>query len=92
MHERIRKFSLEGTRPEGANLGQLKETVRIHIENDMVSKGHIPNLDCGLHWTSEWNDETQEFSYKMTIYGIFVGSERANGKAVVYYDGKVHDC
>jgi len=93
MHERIRKFSIEGTRAEGEpSLFTLKDTVRIMLEDKMRMEGHIPNLDCGLHWSMDWTPEKEHYLFKMTIYGIFVGKERANGEALVYYDGKVHNC
>lgn len=91
MHERVRSFSETGVIKDDASFIKIKDQMRILLEDRMREEGNIPDLDKGIHWSTLYIQEKRHYEFKITMFGVFVGRERANGKSVVYYDGKVHD-
>lgn len=90
MHERIRRFTQEGDLGTD-DFEKQKDLHRIYLEDRMRYDGYVPQLDCGLHWSTEYMVKSRTFKFKLTMYGIFVGKERAASNAVAYYDGKIHE-
>lgn len=91
MHERVRAFSNEGIIKDDANFAKHKDQMRILLEDRMREEGVIPDLDKGLHWSTVYVQSERHYKFKITMFGVFVGREKANGGAVVYYDGRVHE-
>lgn len=91
MHENIRRFTETGLIRDDMDFIRLKDLHRINLEDRMRSDGYIPQLDCGLHWSTEYLPEEKCYGFKITMYGVFVGKKNACKEAIAYYDGKVHD-
>lgn len=92
MHEHIRRFKQEGEVRDSGDFVRLRDIYRNMLEDEMRSQGYVPQLDCGEHFSPEFDESNKRFSFKMTMYGVFVGKKRACDGAVAYYDGRVHDC
>jgi hypothetical protein len=93
MHEHIRRFTQDGRIRDNTDFIRLKDMMRINLEDRMRSDGYVPQLDCGLHWSTEYFPEDKCYGFKITLYGVYVGKKRACEDAIAYYEGKVHgDC
>lgn len=90
MHERIRRFSLDGVVSESSKRERVQDEVRKIVENQMRDEGYAPHLDCGMHWSVDYFPDSNNFGFKISLYGVFVGKERADTGAV-YYAERVHE-
>lgn len=91
MHDDIRKFDLEGELGE-PNVVTTRDRLVDFVEESMRDYGYVPALDIEPQFTLDYNMETESFNFKLTVYGIEVGKERAcklggilSGKEIVRY-------
>lgn len=73
----IRDFSIEGEAKDGETIIRIRKEVEDNVLEDMRSKGYVPIIDLlpQLFW--EYNKDTSNFTYEITIYGTFVGKVKS---------------
>lgn len=76
MHDEIRKFYLEGIMLD-ANVVETRERLVRHLESMMRDYGYVPSVDNEEQFTLDWDGEQNQFKFKLTVYGVMVGKERA---------------
>lgn len=77
MHDEVTKFPLEGVLTDKLNLAQHKERMVHFLEGDMRDRGYVPLLDMEPHYTQSWNNDEGHFTFKLSVYGVYVGKDKA---------------
>ena len=76
-HRSIKNFSLEGTIHDDSSFERLKiEYVRLLV-SEMRLSGYVPRLDMEPDFTIDYNLRSKNFSFKLTIYGVYVGKRKS---------------
>lgn len=76
MHERIHRFGVEGMLDD-SSIPRLRAEYERLLLQDMEEEGYVPVLDLGTHWSTEYLSDSAKFQFRLTIYGIRVGREKA---------------
>lgn len=76
MHDEIIRYTIEGEVSD-RGLTQIKDTMIHWIETHMRDEGVIPSLDIDPQFTRNYIVGRDVFEFSLTMYGIYVGSERA---------------
>jgi hypothetical protein len=77
MHDEVTRFPLEGVLTDKLNLAQHKERMVHFLEGDMRDNGFVPLLDMEPHYTQSYDPAGEHFVFKLSVYGVFVGKEKA---------------
>ena len=92
MHEDIKTYTLEGE-VDDTNLIATKERLVHFMENMMREHGAVPVLDIEPQFTLDYIESKQLYSFKLTLYGVYVGGEEAwqlaglmNGKPIMRHN------
>jgi len=76
-HKQIKGFDLEGTIHDDSSFERLKiEYVRL-LKSEMRLSGYVPRLDIEPDFTIDYNLKSKNFSFKLTIYGVYVGKRKS---------------
>jgi hypothetical protein len=76
-HKAIKRFDLDGTIYDESSLPRFKlEYTRILITELRIS-GYVPRLDIDPDFTISYNENTQSFDFKLSLYGIYVGKRQS---------------
>lgn len=76
-HKPIKSFGLEGTILDDSKIARLKEEYIRLLSLEMKLSGYVPRLDIDPDFTISYNEERNVFSFKLTIYGTFVGKKKS---------------
>ncbi len=76
MHDDIKKFLLSGEISD-SNVVKTKERLIEAVEADMREQGYVPDLDKDPQFTMSYFPETAKFNFVLTVYGIYVGKDKA---------------
>lgn len=74
MHDDIKRFELTGTITSDKFVSARESLVR-ELEASMRDGGFVPVLDLHPQFTREYNPETQDFNFTLSVYGTHVGEE-----------------
>lgn len=76
MHDDIKKFLLTG---EISDQDIVKTKARLveAQESVMRDEGYAPDLDKDPQFTMSYLPELRKFNFVLTVYGIFVGKDKA---------------
>jgi hypothetical protein len=88
MHDDIIRYSLDG-QIDDSNVVQSKERLIHHLEGDMRDEGVVPSLDLDPQFTLYYNEDTEQYDFSLTVYGVYVGKEEAWQGAVVTSGKKI---
>ena len=90
MHDDIRKFSLEGD--IGSDTVKTRERLIEFIESNMRDYGYVPALDNEPQFTRTFDEKTETFKFRLTVYGVAMDKEKVwgvsgvmNGKEIPRY-------
>ena len=85
-HKPIKRFGLEGTIYDSAHIDRLKTEYLSLIVLQMRERGYVPRLDIDYDFTLFYNQDNNDYSFKMSVYGIYLGARKAQKvKAVSDY-------
>lgn len=94
MHDEIIRYSMEGQISD-ADIVTNKERLIYFLEEEMRGQGVAPTLDMDPQFTLDYDGEAEVFNFALSVYGSYVGSEKACevagtmfGKAVPRYAPK----
>ena len=76
-HKPIKRFGLEGTIYDSAHIDRLKTEYLSLIVLQMREKGYVPRLDIDYDFTIWYNHDKRDYSFKMSVYGIYLGARKA---------------
>lgn len=76
-HKPIKRFSLDGTIYDDASIIRLKTEYTRLLVSGMRLSGHVPRLDIDPDFTMSYNETTEYFEFKLSIYGIYVGKKQS---------------
>jgi hypothetical protein len=77
MHEEIRRFGHEGVVAEGTNIVEFKDSQVRFIESQMRDEGFVPALDIEAQYTQQYDPVKNNYTFKISVYGLYVGEEEA---------------
>lgn len=76
MHETIKGFTLNGVVKE-SKLLQSRDTLDKECEDWMRDEGFAPVIDLNKQFSTEYNPQTEEYNFELTVYGAYVGKDKA---------------
>lgn len=76
-HKRITKFDIEGSIYDEAHVDRLKSEYLALIVLQMKSEGYVPRSDIDPHFTFFYDGPKKGFSFKLSVYGVYVGKRQA---------------
>jgi len=89
-HKAIKKFDLDGKIHDDSIIGRLKiEYIRL-LTSQMNLAGYSIRLDIDPDFTISYNEATEYFDFKLSMYGIYTGKKQAecilgiDGTRVIY--------
>lgn len=74
-HKPIKRFGLEGEIFDDSHIVRLKDQYVFIVVSAMRNKGYVPRLDIDPDFTLDYNGKV--FEFKLSIYGVYVGKEKA---------------
>jgi hypothetical protein len=84
-HRSIKRFSLDGVISDDTSIGRLKiEYIRL-IKTEMKFAGYVVRLDIDPDFTIEYNESTETFNFKLSLYGTYVGKKKS--ECIIGIDG-----
>lgn len=76
MHDDIKRFELDGE-IDSANLVEAKDRMVLFLETQMRDSGFVPALDLEPQFTRQYNPEKENYTFMLSLYGIYVGRAKA---------------
>lgn len=76
-HRPIKKFSLDGNFYDDAEIVRLKKEYFDLLDCQMRSCGYVTRLDISPDFTIEYNENTETFSFRLSVYGVYVGKRKS---------------
>jgi len=77
MHEEIKRFGHEGVVAEGVDVVEFKSQQIRWVENSMRVEGYVPALDIEAQYTQQYDPKNNFFTFKISVYGLYVGEGAA---------------
>jgi hypothetical protein len=77
QHRPIKRFSLDGSIYDDAEIWRLKNEYISLLIMEMKISGHVPRLNIAPEFTMVYNEKTETFYFKLSIYGIYVGKRKS---------------
>jgi hypothetical protein len=76
-HKPIKKFSLDGQIFDEGHIPRLRDEYTKLILCQMKLNGYVPRLDIAPDFTLEYEEKKQIFSFKISIYAVYVGKRKS---------------
>jgi hypothetical protein len=76
-HKPIKQFSLEGSIYDDSAIWRLKNEYISLLQTEMKISGYVIRLDIATDFTLVYNEKTETFDFKLSIYGIYVGKRKS---------------
>ncbi len=83
-HKRISRFDIEGTIYDEAHVERLRREYLALVVLQMKSEGYVTRSDIDQDFTLSYNGPTGGYSFKLSVYGIYVGKKTAQVVDSVY--------
>ena len=77
LHRKIKQFSIDGQFLNDALTLDIKNLNERLLDVQMRDMGYIRALDLDPAWTTEYNHFQDEWRFRMTIYGFYVGKRKS---------------
>jgi hypothetical protein len=76
MHYPIKSFYLTGT-ITGDTFVAARERMIQEVEGSMRDEGYVPIIDFPVNFTREFNADTGDFTFELTVCGAYIGEEES---------------
>lgn len=76
-HKKIKTFTQDLIVKEPGSAESQRENLIRHMHDDMRDAGYVPALDIGANYTSEMDHALGWFKITVSVYGVFVGKDKA---------------
>lgn len=77
LHRKIKNFCIEGQFLDDAKTLDIKALNERILDVQMRDMGYIRALDIDPAWTTEYNPLQDEWRFKMSIYGFYIGKRKS---------------
>lgn len=77
-HKNIKRFNLEGDIHDEAFIPRLRQEYISLLVTEMRLSGYVPRIDIDPDFTTEYNESRKNFSFKLSMHGIYVGKRQSN--------------
>jgi hypothetical protein len=75
MHEEVKRFEIEGIVGDEADVVINKNNLARFVEQDMRDEGYAPDLEKEIQYNQSYDEQTNQFEFKLSVYGVYVGEE-----------------
>lgn len=76
-HKPLKLFSLDGSMYDDSAIWRLKiEYIRL-LTIQMRMSGYVPRIDINPDFTVEYNEKLENYYFKLTIFGVYVGKRKS---------------
>lgn len=75
---------MKGTYYDEANTDRLKDEYIMLLYRQMRDNGYAPRVDINPDFTLEYNEKQNEWHFKLSVYGVFVGKKKAREISSIY--------
>ena len=76
-HKPLKRFGLEGTIYDDSAIWRLKIEYMRLIISEMRLSGYVPRIDIAPDFTIQYNENSQAFEFKLSLYAIYVGKRQS---------------
>jgi hypothetical protein len=77
LHRNIKKYSIDGVVNDDASFLRTRVQFENILIRQMRDEGRVPVLGFGPFWSTEYNEEQENYNFIITAYGVYVGRRRA---------------
>lgn len=77
LHQKIKAFCIEGQFINDAVAQAIKSMNERTLDVQMKDAGYVRVLDLDPHWSTQYNGSDDTWSFKMTMYGSYVGKGKS---------------
>jgi hypothetical protein len=90
MHRPIRKFGFSGTLADDSKFVSLRAQYETLIIHNMRDVGFVPVLDLDTLWSTSFDAATKQYSFTISVFGIYVGKAKAKTIEGMSGQGKLY--
>jgi hypothetical protein len=83
-HKSIKRFDIEGTLYDEADVSRLKNEYVSLVVLQMKDNGYVPRSDIDPDWTMMFLGDRDGFSFKLSVYGVYVGRRKSQQIDALY--------
>ena len=77
---------MEGTIYDSAHIDRLKTEYLALVVMQMRDRGYVPRIDIDYQFTMWYDEDKNQYNFKMSVYGVYVGPKKAQAiKAIMNY-------
>lgn len=94
MHDEIQRFNLNGEISD-AEVSRTRDRLVDFVEGMMRDQGFVPALDLEPQFTLDFDPETQQFKFALSVYGVKIDKDKTwsvggilSGKEIPRYTPK----
>lgn len=77
MHRDIKRFSMDGEIADDSAIPRLRDEYERLIISEMREDGYIRLLDHGPIFSTHYNEETNTYTFVITVFGTYVGKRQS---------------
>jgi hypothetical protein len=77
LHRKIKHFAIDGQFLDDSIALSVKEINERVLDVQMRDRGYIRALDLDPIWTTEYNPTQDEWRFRMSIYGFYIGKRKS---------------
>ena len=77
MHKAIKRFCIDGQFIDDSKALSIRDLNERTLDVQMRDRGYVRALDMDPVWTVEYVSDKDEWFFKMSIYGIYVGKKKS---------------
>jgi hypothetical protein len=76
-HKAIKRFQMDGIIKDDKDIPRLREQYIKLMIDDMRGRGYVQHLDVAPAFSVSYNSEKSNYSFLLTIHGVYYGPNRA---------------
>jgi hypothetical protein len=74
---KIKKFGFDGIIKDDASIPRMRSQYENMIVHSMRISGYVPVLDLDSQFHLEYDQNKDQYSFKIYVHGIFVGKKKS---------------
>lgn len=83
---KIHSIIEEGKYKDDASLIKVKNMYCDILEEKMRAEGKVPVLDMYPLWQTSWDSKKEQYTFRLTVYGVYVGKVKAKAGNTTGYE------
>ena len=77
LHKNIKRYTIEGTVRDDSDFIRTRDTYELILVRGMRDEGCVPVLGLGPSWSTCYDKDNNNYSFVLTLYGVYVGKRKA---------------